>query len=46
MASEEKVGTTFWFDLPLEQADADEVRLEYERKVASNRYPAEFQIKP
>ncbi len=32
MASEPGVGTTFWFDLPLEQADADELMLQAERK--------------
>ncbi len=32
MASEPEVGTTFWFDLPLEQADADELKLQAERK--------------
>jgi two-component system sensor histidine kinase NblS len=32
MASEPGVGTTFWFDLPLEEADDDEVRLEAERR--------------
>jgi two-component system sensor histidine kinase NblS len=31
MASELGVGTTFWFDLPLEQADDNELRLEAER---------------
>ncbi len=31
MASEKDLGTTFWFDLPLEQADADEVLLQAER---------------
>jgi len=31
MASELGVGTTFWFDLPLEQADDGELRLEAER---------------
>ncbi|MBM5801797.1 MAG: PAS domain-containing protein [Cyanobacteria bacterium K_DeepCast_35m_m2_023] len=36
MASEPGVGTTFWFDLPLEGADADELRLMAERR-ASNR---------
>ena len=35
MASELDVGTTFWFDLPLEQADDGELRLEAERKQAS-----------
>ncbi|MFM2158494.1 MAG: hypothetical protein RLZZ124_968 [Cyanobacteriota bacterium] len=32
MASELGVGTTFWFDLPLEQADEDELRLQAERR--------------
>ena len=32
MASELGVGTTFWFDLPLEDADADELRLLGERQ--------------
>jgi len=32
MASELGVGTTFWFDLPLEGADDDELRLEAERR--------------
>tara|TARA_B100000700_G_C14508907_1_gene607628 strand:- start:21 stop:629 length:609 start_codon:yes stop_codon:yes gene_type:complete len=32
MASEPNIGTTFWFDLPLEQADADELRLQAERR--------------
>jgi two-component system sensor histidine kinase NblS len=32
MASELGVGTTFWFDLPLEQADEDELRIEAERR--------------
>ncbi len=31
IASEPGTGTTFWFDLPLEQADADEVYLQAER---------------
>jgi two-component system sensor histidine kinase NblS len=31
MASELGVGTTFWFDLPLEQADDSELQLEAER---------------
>ena len=30
MASETEVGTTFWFDLPLEHADADELQLQSE----------------
>ena len=33
MASELGVGTTFWFDLPLEQADEDELRIEAERRL-------------
>ena len=36
MASELAVGTTFWFDLPLEGADADELRLMAERR-ANNK---------
>jgi len=32
MASEPGVGTTFWFDLPLEEAHDDDVRLEAERR--------------
>ena len=32
MVSEPNVGTTFWFDLPLELADQDELKLESERK--------------
>jgi two-component system sensor histidine kinase NblS len=32
MVSEPGVGTTFWFDLPLEGADADELRLMAERR--------------
>ncbi|MBC1260638.1 cell wall metabolism sensor histidine kinase WalK [Synechococcus sp. BSF8S] len=32
MASEPGVGTTFWFDLPLEQADSDELLVEGERR--------------
>jgi two-component system sensor histidine kinase NblS len=32
MASELDVGTTFWFDLPLEDADGDELRLDGERR--------------
>ena len=36
MASEPDTGTTFWFELPLEQADEDELKLQYERTVRSN----------
>ena len=32
MASEPDVGTTFWFDLPLGQADVDELKLQAERR--------------
>jgi two-component system sensor histidine kinase NblS len=32
MVSELQVGTTFWFDLPLEHADGDELRLLAERQ--------------
>ncbi|WP_398333233.1 ATP-binding protein [Vulcanococcus sp.] len=35
MASEPGVGTTFWFDLPLEQADSTELELELERRSAA-----------
>ncbi|MCX5951282.1 MAG: ATP-binding protein, partial [Cyanobacteria bacterium] len=32
MASEPGVGTTFWFDLPLESSDLDELALQAERR--------------
>jgi two-component system, OmpR family, sensor histidine kinase NblS len=32
MASESGVGTTFWFDLPLEHSDSDELALKAERR--------------
>ena len=32
MASEPETGTTFWFELALEGADADELILQAERK--------------
>lgn len=32
MASERGVGTTFWFDLPLEHSDSDELALQAERR--------------
>jgi len=35
MVSEPDVGTTFWFDLPLEGTDADELQLQSERRQAS-----------
>jgi two-component system sensor histidine kinase NblS len=34
MVSEPEVGTTFWFDLPLEHADGDELRLQAERQAS------------
>jgi two-component system sensor histidine kinase NblS len=37
MASEPGVGTTFWFDLPLEQADSDELMVEGERRSQKSR---------
>ena len=40
MASEIGVGTTFWFDLPLEDADTDELRLRAERRSAGIELPA------
>ncbi|MGA1002860.1 two-component system sensor histidine kinase NblS [Vulcanococcus sp.] len=36
MVSELNVGTTFWFDLPLEDADDTELRLQAERRSTSN----------
>ena len=36
MVSELNVGTTFWFDLPLEDADETELRLQAERRNSSN----------
>jgi two-component system sensor histidine kinase NblS len=36
MVSEPGVGTTFWFDLPLEGADADELRLMAERRASNS----------
>ena len=36
MASEPGVGTTFWFDLPLEHADSDELALQAERRALSS----------
>ena len=32
MASEPGVGTTFWFDLPLEHSDTDELAVQAERR--------------
>ncbi len=40
MASEPGLGTTFWFELPLEQADSDELEL----LAARNNYKATTQI--
>jgi two-component system sensor histidine kinase NblS len=36
MASELGVGTTFWFDLPLDLADTDELRMAAERQSLSS----------
>ena len=36
MVSELDVGTTFWFALPLEQADRDELALQAERRSISD----------
>jgi two-component system sensor histidine kinase NblS len=36
MASESGVGTTFWFDLPLEHSDSDELALQAERRNHEN----------
>ncbi len=41
MASEQGIGTTFWFDLPLEHADADEVFIQSERQ-NQKQYIEEF----
>ena len=38
MASELGLGTTFWFDLPLEMADSDEVQLQSERATNYSNY--------
>ena len=35
MVSEPGVGTTFWFELPLEHSDSDELRIQAERQNAS-----------
>ncbi len=32
MASEQEVGTTFWFELPLQQSDLDELQLQADRR--------------
>ncbi len=32
MVSEPEVGTTFWFELPLAEADKDELQLQAERR--------------
>ena len=37
MASEPEVGTTFWFDLPLGQADVDELKLQAERRFTAEQ---------
>ena len=42
MVSEPDVGTTFWFDLSLEQADRDELELQAERRVLNEQNSAQF----
>ncbi|MEA5390970.1 ATP-binding protein [Cyanobium gracile UHCC 0139] len=44
MASEPGVGTTFWFDLPLEGADGDELRVQAERSASMAGIEAERRI--
>ncbi|WP_286192934.1 MULTISPECIES: ATP-binding protein [unclassified Synechococcus] len=44
MASEPGVGTTFWFDLPLEEADGDELRVQAERSASLAEIEAERRI--
>ena len=39
LASEPQVGTTFWFDLPLEQADGDELLVDAERRMQMVSFP-------
>ena len=41
MASELGVGTTFWFDLPLEHSDSDELSLQAERRSRQGLDPLE-----
>jgi two-component system sensor histidine kinase NblS len=41
MVSEPNVGTTFWFDLPLEGADSDELALQIERRSREERFGVE-----
>jgi len=41
MVSEPGSGTTFWFDLPLEDVDGEELRLQAERRDgAESRLPS------
>jgi len=44
MASEPGVGTTFWFDLPLEEADGDELRVQAERSASMADMEAERRV--
>ncbi|MCP9859901.1 MULTISPECIES: ATP-binding protein [unclassified Cyanobium] len=44
MASEPGVGTTFWFDLPLEDADGDELKVQVERSSAMAEMDKERRI--
>jgi two-component system sensor histidine kinase NblS len=43
MASESGVGTTFWFDLPLEHSDSDELALQAERRAYDRAREGELQ---
>ena len=43
MASESGVGTTFWFDLPLEHSDSDELALQAERRSYDRAREGELQ---
>jgi len=43
MASESGVGTTFWFDLPLEHSDSDELALQAERRGYDRAHEGELQ---
>jgi len=43
MASESGVGTTFWFDLPLEHSDTDELALQAERRSYDRARESEVQ---
>ncbi|KGG11932.1 MULTISPECIES: HAMP domain-containing sensor histidine kinase [Prochlorococcus] len=44
MASEKDIGTTFWFELPLSQSDADELLVESERKSREREKDLEVEL--